>query len=276
MKWTPGRPFALARWAARFTRWGNDPVNRFVDGTYHRVAGGSAYRVRQDLDGTFEIDDGAALPDFRARVADTLPWEPVEALAGRDDRVRRLLESHSTFRPVITPDPFEAVVGLVTAQQVNLTWALETKARLVHAFGTEHPSAYGTVWGFPSAERLATADPGELRAMQLTTRKAEYIVGLAQAAAAGAFAPVPAMGAVEAINHLMAQRGVGRWTAEQLLARCWARPEVAAPGDLGVRKAVSFHWFDSDTLLPEATVRDTTDSWGAAANLLSQLLLEEL
>ena len=280
MRWRPERPFSLERWAARFTRWGDDPVHVMADGVYHRVLRGSVYRARQQSDGSFELDgthpDAVLLADFRTRTADSMPWEPIESMAARDHRVRGLLERHAGFRPVITPDPYEAVVGLVAAQQVNLSWALETKSRLVRRFGTRHSIGGREVWEFPSADRMATVDPGEVRGLQFTTQKAHSIVGLAQAATSGALAVPADLGTEEAIAQLTALRGVGRWTAEQLLARCWARPGVAAAGDLGVRKAVSFRWFNADSILSETEVRDTTDSWGDAANLLSQLLLEEL
>ncbi len=280
MRWVPDRPFSLRRWADRFDRWGPDLVNVFSDGTYHRVTAAGGYRARQLPGGAIELDgEGAAdavEADFRTRAAEGLPWEPVLALAERDRRVSRLVSKHAGFRPVITPDPWEAATGLVLAQQVNLAWAFETKARFVRAFGVPHASGQTTVWAFPTPERIAVVTPDELRDLQLTRRKAEFIVGLAGATQDGAFAPVPALGTEAAITHLMALRGVGRWTADQLLARCWARPQVAAAGDLGVRKAVSFHWHASDRLLAESVVRDTTTGWGSAANLLSQLLLEEL
>lgn len=280
MRWRPERPFSLERWAARFTRWGNDPVHVMADGVYHRVLEGSVYRARQLPDGSFELDGAhpntVMLADFRARTADSLPWEPVELMAARDRRVNALLARHAGFRPVITPDPFEAVVGLVAAQQVNLSWALETKSRLVRQFGTSHSIGGLEVWEFPSADRMAEVDPEQVRGLQFTRQKARSVVGLAQAAVSRALDIPPELGTEAAITRLTALRGVGRWTAEQLLARCWARPEVAAAGDLGVRKAVSFHWFKADSILSEVEVRDTTDSWGDAANLLSQLLLEEL
>lgn len=280
MKWRPERPFSLERWAARFTRWGDDPVHVMADGVYHRVLGGSVYRARQHSDGSVQLEgnhhEAAMLADFRARTADSIPWEPVELMAERDERVQALMTRHSGFRPVITPDPFEAVVGLVAAQQVNLSWALETKSRLVRRFGTRHSLGGLEVWEFPPAGRLAEVSPEEVRSLQFTTQKANYVVGLAEATVAGALEIPEELGTESAITRLTALRGVGRWTAEQLLARCWARPEVAAAGDLGVRKAVSFHWFNADSLLSETEVRDTTDSWGNAANLLSQLLLEEL
>ena len=42
------------------------------------------------------------------------------------------------------------------------------------------------VWRYPSPERIASLDVSALRELQFSTRKAEYVIGLSQAIAAGA------------------------------------------------------------------------------------------
>ena len=250
-----------------------------VDGAVHRQVGGTLWRARQDGPGLAVDVDGdpdLALADLRRRVGEDLPWAPVAALAAADDRVRRLVAAHPGYRPPITPDAFEAIVGAISAQQVNLRWALTTRTRLVRALGEPHRAWGVTVWGFPDAHRVAMADPSELRAMQFTDAKAKAIVGVAVATASGHLDDLADLPNDAVVARLTELRGVGRWTAEQVLARSLARPDAVAAGDLGVRKAVSRHWHDSDELLEEAVVRDTTTAWGDAANWVAHLLLEEL
>jgi 3-methyladenine DNA glycosylase/8-oxoguanine DNA glycosylase len=115
-----------------------------------------------------------------------------------------------------------------------------------------------------------------LRALQLTTRKAEYIVALATAVATGRLdlAALRDRPDTEVIDCLTACRGLGRWTAEWFLARALGRPRVVA-GDLGVRKAVGAAYDNSD-LPSETAVRELTAHWGAAAGVAQQLLLHGL
>jgi len=68
--------------------------------------------------------------------------------------------------------------------------------------------------------------------------------------------------------------GIGRWTAEWLLARTLGRPRVVA-GDLGVRKAVGAAYLDG-RMPSEAEVRAATAHWGPAAGVAQQLLLHWL
>jgi 3-methyladenine DNA glycosylase/8-oxoguanine DNA glycosylase len=54
-------------------------------------------------------------------------------------------------RPTLAPDPFEMLVGAITAQQVSLFSALAIRNRFVERFGER----VGRVWAFPMRERIA-------------------------------------------------------------------------------------------------------------------------
>ncbi len=70
--------------------------------------------------------------------------------------------------------------------------------------------------------------------------------------------------------------GVGRWTADWVLARGFGRPETVAAGDLGVRKAAGRIYLGLDRNATEDEVRELAAGWGPAANWTSHLLLEAL
>lgn len=249
------------------------------DGALYRVVDGTPYRTRQvggDIVIETEGDEATALEETQWRLGGSIDRRPLEVLAASDATVASLVERFPGHRPPFVTDPLESLITSVTAQQVNLSWALTTRRRLVERFGTHHRWGDVSVWDFPRAEALAVADPGEIRAMQFTTRKSEYIVGIAQAVVAGALEGISDMSNEAATRHLVAIRGVGRWTAEWLLARCLARPDVIPAGDLGVRKAVSFSYRASDHILDENIVREVAEPWGDATNLTVHLLLETL
>ncbi len=253
----------------------DDRVGRIVA----RDDGAFPYVVSQRADGAVEITSPRpedALMDLRARLAEDLPRDGIEALAARDRRIGSLYASAGGYRPPLEPDPLQSLVTAVTAQQVNLRWATTTRTRLVHRFGTAHRFAGLDMWEFPGAEPLSRADPSELRALQFTTRKAEYIVGIAAAVHTGALDGIHTDPADAVIRRLTAIRGVGRWTADWFLARCLGRPDVIAAGDLGVRKAVSHVYMGVEGLLSEDEVRDVTAPWGDGTNWAVHLLLERL
>ena len=126
----------------------------------------------------------------------------------------------------------------ISAQQVNLRWASETRRRLAERFGDRHVVDGAIVYSL-NAARLADAAHAEIRALQFTNRKAEFIVAAAQAIASGqvSLERLVALSDAAVIDELVALRGIGVWTAEWILARTLGRPRVVA-GDLGVRKAI--------------------------------------
>ena len=129
----------------------------------------------------------------------------------------------------------------------------------------------------PAPETVASADPAALREMQFSTRKAEYIVGLARAIADGELdtadlARLPDAGVIE---RLVRVRGLGVWTAEWFLARGLGRPDVCPAGDLGVRRAVEAFCFRGRPSEP-ARVRRRARAWRPYRTLAVHYLLAGL
>jgi len=166
------------------------------------------------------------------------------------------------------------LVGSITAQQINLSFAFACRARLVRRYGTPVRMGLQTVWAFPEAARLARARPRELRTLKYSTRKAEYIRDLARAIVAGAIdlEAVCIEPADNVIARLTDLRGLGRWTADWFLARCLGRGDVCPAGDLAVRKAFD-HYYGGGRALSEQAIRRRADAWGQYQNLAVHYML---
>ena len=149
-----------------------------------------------------------------------------EVLAGLAERLRGL-------RPPLAPDPFEALVGSITAQQVSLFAAFAVRNRFITRFGERH----GEAWSFPTAARVARAREEELVELGFSRRKAEYVLGVARAELD--WAELALLPDEEVKARIVALRGLGEWTADWFLARHLARPRAWPAGDLGLRKAVA-------------------------------------
>jgi len=178
------------------------------------------------------------------------------------------------MRPTLAPGGLEMLVGSIVAQQVNLTFAFTLRARLIRRYGV--PVAIGgqTVYAFPEAQALARVRVPTLRAMQFSTRKAEYIRDVARAVTAGQLDLTALAGApsTEVIERLTALRGLGRWTADWYLARCLGRGDACPAGDLAVRKAFDHHYGRGRTLSEEA-IRRRANVWGDYQSLAIHYLL---
>jgi DNA-3-methyladenine glycosylase II len=201
--------------------------------------------------------------------------EALQTLMAHDPRIAALETKFRGLRPVLQAEPFTAIVRSITAQQVNLKWAATIRRRLAECYGRRYVLGSHEVIAL-DPERLASARVEDLRALQFTTRKSEYVIGLAQAVVSGTLdlADLPQAIDDEIIKRLTAMRGLGRWTAEWFLARGLGRPRVVA-GDLGVRKAIGAIYFQGQ-MPSETEVRDCTAHWGAAAGVAQQLALQTL
>jgi DNA-3-methyladenine glycosylase II len=195
-----------------------------------------------------------------------------EELCRIDPVITRLNQRHRGFRPVMQSDLLGALVRCISAQQVNLKWASTVRSRLAESFGWPHRVAGQVVYSL-DPERLAALTIPDIRALQFTNRKAEYIINAARAIATGELSieTLSALSDDEVIARITAIRGLGVWTAEWILARTLGRPRVSA-GDLGVRKAVGAAYLNGRMPSPDE-VREATAHWGAAAALAQGLLL---
>ncbi len=227
-------PYSFELSTLRTRAWGPDRANLWHEGGLHRVVRGREVRVEpapggvlvEPLDATIEpvISHLLGLPfdldGFRAFVRSETTLAPLAArLAG--------------LRPMLAPDPFEALVSSITAQQVSLFAAFAVRNRLIERFGVRA----GDAWAFPARERLAAAAPHELVALGFSGRKAEYVVDLARSPLD--LAGLERLPDDEVKAAILAQRGLGEWTADWFLARHLARAHAWPAGDLAVRKAVS-------------------------------------
>jgi DNA-3-methyladenine glycosylase II len=278
----PG-PIDVASSLESFRRYGEDRID-YWDGSCLvrtvRVGGRSvayAATAHGDIEQPVfevEVEDSAAVEivEHTVRALFVLPPPEFDDLLRRDPTVAELNGRYPGLRPVMQPDLLTALIRSISAQQVNLTWAATTRRRLAERFGTLHRVAGFEIFSF-EPERLAAAAVQEIRDLQFTTRKAEYIIGVAAEIAAGSLSTeeLAVLPDEEVIARLVALRGIGRWTAEWILARTLARPVVVA-GDLGVRKVVGAAYLDKP-LPPEDAVRAATEHWGPSALIAQSLLL---
>lgn len=246
---------------ARFRAYGIDRANVWHEGGLHRVVGGREVRIAAAYGGVdVEPLDATIEPVVRKVLGLEFPLEEFYAWAAGAPGLAELPARLHGFRPTLAPDPFEMLVGLVTAQQVSLFSATAIRNRLIERFGEQVGAAYA----FPTRDRLAAASEEELVAVGFTRRKAEYTVGLARSELhLGSLAELPDE---EVKARLVAVRGFGEWTADWFLARHLARPHAWPAGDLALRKAVRALYGDID-------MRAAGDRFDPFQNLTAHYLL---
>lgn len=254
-------PFDLALTASRFRAFGVDRASLWKDGALHRAVAGREVRIAPAACGVdVEPLDGETEPVVRRLLGLEFELEGFYVWAAGVPELAELPRRFRGFRPALVPEPFEALVVSITAQQVSLGSATAIRNRLVERFG----EPVGRVWAFPTRERLAAASPNELVALGFSGRKAEYVVGLARSDLD--LAALAALPDEEVKVRLTALRGLGEWTADWFLARHLGRAHAWPAGDLALRKAVT-------ALYGEVDVRAAGERFAPFQNLTAHYLL---
>jgi len=162
------------------------------------------------------------------------------------------------------PEPRTGEPGYVTllraivGQQVSVKAAAAIWARVETATG-----------GADDPAKMARTSDEALRAAGLSRQKIAYAKSLAEEVLSGRldFARLPADDE-EAIAHLVAVKGIGRWTAEIYLLFAEGRPDIFPAGDLAVQIEIGAI-MGLDERPTEKAVRALAEPWrphrGAAA-----------
>jgi DNA-3-methyladenine glycosylase II len=234
-------PYDFELSTARYRTWGRDLANVWEDGVLYRAVGGREVAIRAAAGGVdvrpLDADSGAVV---RKLLGASFDLDSFSAFAATEPVLAELVPRLRGLRPPLAPDPFESLVTSITAQQVSLHAAFAIRSRLVERFG-QH---VGRVYGFPTAERLASADDDALVALGFSRRKAEYVLGLAREPLD--WDELAQLSDDDVKARLVQIRGLGEWTADWFLARHLARPRAWPAGDLGLRKAAAAFYGDLD------------------------------
>jgi DNA-3-methyladenine glycosylase II len=154
--------------------------------------------------------------------------------------LKPIFDAHYGTPLVLDFDPFGSLLKCIIHQQLNLSFAYTLTQRFVHAYGTEKDG----VWFYPNPDKVARLTVEELRELQFSGRKAEYVIGIAELAEEGKldFAAMRNQADAEVENSLIKIRGVGPWTVQNFLMFALGRPNLFPLADIGLQNALKKHY----------------------------------
>lgn len=164
-----------------------------------------------------------------------VPLDPIQEHFLQTD-LRDIFIEHRGTPLVLDFDPYYCLMKCIIHQQLNMTFAYTLTSRFVTTFGEE---VDGT-WVHPQPEKIAQLSVSDLRELQFSGRKAEYIIDTSRLIAEGELSlqDLQSKTDEEVTDTLVKLRGIGKWTAQNFLLFALGRPNLFPMADIGIQNAV--------------------------------------
>jgi DNA-3-methyladenine glycosylase II len=165
---------------------------------------------------------------------------PLYDLLNQDDDLKYMTTDYRGLRLLAIPDLFEALCWSVIGQQINLTFAYKLKRRFTEKYGQKLTFEDHDYYVFPEPHSVGKLKVEDFQPMQFSTKKAEYIIGIAQLFDENKLskAQMEVLSTTEAVKELCKVRGIGEWTANYALMKSLQRLECITYGDVGLYNAL--------------------------------------
>lgn len=213
----------------------HDPCARWIDGVYWLAARtpmgpGSLALSRQDgalraqafgPGASWLLDRADAIAGLRDDPA------PLDALAGAYPVVARLAQQHPGLRLPAAGVVFARLLRAICEQKVTGKEAYRSYAAIVRRFSTPAPGPVTTLMLPPEPAQLAAAPYYDFHPLGLEQRRAETLRRAAAEAARLEACP----DTTTLATRLTGIRGIGPWTAAEVVAVVFGDPDAVSVGD---------------------------------------------
>jgi DNA-3-methyladenine glycosylase II len=239
-----------------------DPLlDHLVDGEFRRVleigdelilygvreerrGSSAALRIRILAGADSESVRHAVLQQVARQFCAGLDMEPFYTLAAADPVLRHLIVHFRGMRIPQAPRVFEILISAIIEQQVNLSFAHQVKKAVIETYGRSLEFEGRRYQAFPEPAALAITTPRELRRIQVSAPKARYIIGVSRRVLDGTL-DLEGLREIEpplAYEKLLAQKGVGPWTAQYVGLRALGHLDCLPAADVGLQKVVRYFY----------------------------------
>ncbi|MFE8701545.1 DNA-3-methyladenine glycosylase family protein [Cytobacillus sp. FJAT-54145] len=173
------------------------------------------------------------------RVTHLLQWDtPLTEVNNffNNTDLKEIFEQHKGTPLILDFSPYRALLKAIVHQQLNLSFAYTLTKRFVTTYGFEVDGVYF----YPSPEKVASLQVEELRELQFSNRKAEYMIGIAKAIVEGTLDldSLHNKSDDDIMEELIKLKGVGPWTIQCLLMFGLGRPNLFPFADIGLQNAL--------------------------------------
>ncbi|MFN2747845.1 DNA-3-methyladenine glycosylase family protein [Bacillus sp. z60-18] len=170
----------------------------------------------------------------------------------------KLFEEHAGTPLVLDFHLYHCLMKCIIHQQLNLSFAYTLTERFVHTFGEQIDG----VWFYPLPETIAQLDYSDLRELQFSMRKSEYVIDTSRMIAGGDLNldELTLLSDEDVMKKLVKIRGIGPWTVQNVLLFGLGRPNLFPIADIGLQNAIKHHFGLKDKPAKEEML-DMSKAW---------------
>ena len=197
------------------------------------------------------------------------------AVARRDEALWRVIEPLVGLPIHSTETVFEALITLIIEQHISWKTALRSQQWLLRRYGAGASIGESAVHDFPRPEQLAGASRADLQPLKITNRRIDLIIETAAAVCSGELElePMREMPAPQAYASLLALKGVGPWTASNVIGRAGGVYPRLSDNDVALQAAVRRYFRAGGSAKGAQLVRERLARYGEFAGLAGHFVL---
>ncbi len=210
----------------------------------------------------------------RIRAMYDFDMEPRDILAKLDSTtIGELVEQYAGMPIICEQSTYCTLLKNIVHQQLNMKFAYTLTYRFVTRYGREKDG----VWFYPDAEVVSNLTVEELRELQFSNRKAEYVIGVARRIVNGELDmdELTELSNEDVYKKLLPIRGVGPWTVECVLLFGLGRKDILPAGDVGIQNAIK-KWFSLSSKPTKEELHAYHENWSPYSSYVSMYLWESL
>jgi len=173
------------------------------------------------------------------RISEIFQWKtPLTPIHNHflNTELRDIFIQHEGTPLILDFDPYFGLMKCLIHQQLNLKFAFCLTERFVKTFGRE----INGIWFYPRPKEVAELTYDQLRELQFSYRKAEYVIDTSKLIADGKLDLEQLRNASdeEVAKTLLPIRGIGPWTVQNFLLFGFGRPNLFPKADIGLQNAI--------------------------------------
>ncbi|RSK26075.1 DNA-3-methyladenine glycosylase 2 family protein [Bacillus sp. HMF5848] len=151
-----------------------------------------------------------------------------------------IFAEHKGTPIVLDFSPYSCLLKCIIHQQLNLAFAFTLTQRFVEKFGHTKDGVYF----YPSPQEVSNLAYDQLRELQFSMRKAEYVIDTSRKIAEGELnlEALEKLNDAVVIREITKIRGIGPWTAQNFLMFGLGRANLFPTADIGIQNALKKHF----------------------------------